>query len=89
MKNRMSPMRHYSRFPVSWRVVYGTSEFVAEGTVLDLTIRGWRRERCRLYRHADEAAGLRLKVNHFMSYLPRCCGSTIIIAIEADEMARR
>lgn len=42
MKNRMSPMRRHSRFPVSWRVVYGTTEFVAEGTVLDLTTRGWR-----------------------------------------------
>lgn len=42
MKNRMSPMRRHSRFPVRWRVVYGTTKFVAEGTVLDLTTRGWR-----------------------------------------------
>ncbi len=35
MKNRMSPMRRHSRFPVRWRVVYGTTKFVTEGTVID------------------------------------------------------
>lgn len=42
MTNRTSPVRRYSRFPVSWRMLYGTDEFLAEGTVLDLTSRGWR-----------------------------------------------
>ena len=42
MADRTSPMRRYSRFPVSWRMLYGTDEFLAEGTVLDLTSRGWR-----------------------------------------------
>lgn len=42
MINPMSPMRRHTRFPVSWRVVYGNDEFLAEGTVLDLTARGWR-----------------------------------------------
>ena len=42
MTNRTSPMRRHSRFPVSWRMLYGTDEFLAEGTVLDLTARGWR-----------------------------------------------
>ena len=42
MMNRMNPMRRYTRFPVSWPVVYGNDEFLAEGTVLDVTSRGWR-----------------------------------------------
>lgn len=35
-------MRRYSRFPVSWPLLYGNEAFVAEGTVLDLTALGWR-----------------------------------------------
>ncbi|HXV68239.1 MAG TPA: hypothetical protein VD738_04870 [Nitrospira sp.] len=42
MTNRTSPMRRQSRFPVSWPVLYGGAEFLAEGTVLDLTRIGWR-----------------------------------------------
>ncbi len=42
MMNRMNPMRRYTRFPVSWPVVYGNDQFLAEGTVLDVTSRGWR-----------------------------------------------
>ena len=42
MSNRTDPMRRHSRFPVSWPVLYGDGAFVAEGTVLDLTARGWR-----------------------------------------------
>lgn len=42
MTNRKNPIRRHSRFPVSWSVLYGTDEFLAEGTVLDLTSRGWR-----------------------------------------------
>ncbi|MBI5672967.1 MAG: hypothetical protein HZC50_06890, partial [Nitrospirae bacterium] len=42
MTNRTNPMRRHSRFPVSWPVVYGNDALLAEGTVLDLTSRGWR-----------------------------------------------
>ncbi|MBX3330114.1 MAG: hypothetical protein KF722_06915 [Nitrospira sp.] len=42
MQNRKSPVRHHSRFPVSWPVLYGNDTFLAEGTVLDLTALGWR-----------------------------------------------
>lgn len=42
MQNRKSPVRHHSRFPVSWSVLYGNDSFLAEGTVLDLTALGWR-----------------------------------------------
>ena len=42
MTNRTNPVRHSSRFPVSWPVLYGNDAFLAEGTVLDLTARGWR-----------------------------------------------
>jgi hypothetical protein len=35
-------MRRQSRFPVSWPVLYGGDELLAEGTVLDLTQIGWR-----------------------------------------------
>lgn len=42
MTNRTNPMRRYSRFPVSWPVLYGNDAFLAEGSVLDLTARGWR-----------------------------------------------
>ena len=43
MQNRKSLVRPFSRFPVSWPVRYGNETFLAEGTVLDLTTRGWRR----------------------------------------------
>jgi hypothetical protein len=42
MQNRTSPVRRASRFPVSWPMRYGNAAFLAEGTVLDLTARGWR-----------------------------------------------
>ncbi len=42
MSNRTNPVRRYSRFPVSWPVLYGNDVFLAEGTVLDLTALGWR-----------------------------------------------
>lgn len=42
MQNRKSLVRPFSRFPVSWPVLYGNETFLAEGTVLDLTTRGWR-----------------------------------------------
>jgi hypothetical protein len=42
MTNRTNPVRRHSRFPVSWPVLYGNNAFFAEGTVLDLTARGWR-----------------------------------------------
>lgn len=42
MPNRTNPMRRHSRFPVSWPLLYGNDAFLAEGTVLDLTTRGWR-----------------------------------------------
>lgn len=42
MINRTNPMRRHSRFPISWPVRYGNNDFLAEGTVLDLTDLGWR-----------------------------------------------
>jgi hypothetical protein len=42
MQNRKRPVRRASRFPVSWPMRYGNATFLAEGTVLDLTDRGWR-----------------------------------------------
>ena len=42
MINRTSPVRRHSRFPVRWHLLYGGDEFLAEGTALDLTHRGWR-----------------------------------------------
>lgn len=42
MQNRKRPVRRSSRLPVSWPMRYGNATFLAEGTVLDLTARGWR-----------------------------------------------
>ena len=42
MTNRTNPVRRHSRFPVSWPVLCRNNAFFAEGTVLDLTTRGWR-----------------------------------------------
>jgi len=42
MQNRKRPVRRSSRFPVRWPMRYGNATFLAEGTVLDLTDRGWR-----------------------------------------------
>lgn len=42
MTNRTNPMRRHSRFPVSWSVLYGSDQLLAEGTVLDVTALGWR-----------------------------------------------
>lgn len=41
MRNRTSPVRRHTRFPVSWPVRYGGDEVLAEGTVLNLTQIGW------------------------------------------------
>jgi hypothetical protein len=42
MTNRTHPMRRHSRFPVRWSMFYGNDQFLAEGTVLDVTRLGWR-----------------------------------------------
>jgi hypothetical protein len=42
MTNRTSPVRRHTRCPVNWPVLYREDEFLAEGTVLDLTQIGWR-----------------------------------------------
>ncbi len=42
MTNRKNPVRHQTRFPVNWPLVYGNDKFLAEGTALDLTAIGWR-----------------------------------------------
>jgi hypothetical protein len=42
MQNRKRPVRGSSRVPVSWPMRYGTTTFLAEGTVLDLSAQGWR-----------------------------------------------
>ena len=42
MSNCRSSARRQSRFPVRWPIRYGGEEFLADGTVLDLTRHGWR-----------------------------------------------
>ena len=42
MQNRQRPVRGASRVPVRWPMRYGNATFLAEGTALDLTDRGWR-----------------------------------------------
>ena len=93
MKNRMSPMRRHSRFPVNWRVMYGTTEFVAEGTVLDLTTRGWR-----IAGTMPVLPGMPLRLQVCVPERPEplhVLRATVLwvnnyeFAIEADEMARR
>ena len=42
--NRTHPVRRHTRWPVHWLMLYGNEEFVAKGTVLDVTARGWRVE---------------------------------------------
>jgi hypothetical protein len=42
MQNRTNPRRRQSHVPVSWPVLYGNGEFLAAGTVLNLTSLGWR-----------------------------------------------
>ncbi len=41
---RTHPVRCHTRWPVQWLMLYGNEEFVANGTVLDVTARGWRVE---------------------------------------------
>jgi PilZ domain len=40
--NRTSSVRRHSRYPVRWPVIYRSAEFLAEGTVVDLSHIGWR-----------------------------------------------
>lgn len=40
--NRSIQIRRHTRLPVQWPMLYGNEEFVAEGTVLDITAVGWR-----------------------------------------------
>lgn len=42
MTNWTNPLRRQSRFPVRWSALYGNDQFLAEGTVLDVTTLGWR-----------------------------------------------
>ena len=36
------PVRRHTRLPVRWPMLYGNEEFVAKGTVVDVTAKGWR-----------------------------------------------
>jgi hypothetical protein len=40
--NRTSPVGRHGRYPVRWPILYRSAEFLAEGTVVDLTRIGWR-----------------------------------------------
>lgn len=42
--SRNTPVRRPSRWPVHWLMLYGNDDFVANGTVLDLTPRQWHAE---------------------------------------------
>ena len=42
MLNRTHPVRRQTRWPVRWPMLYGNEEFVANGTVLDITSTGYR-----------------------------------------------
>ncbi len=42
MLKRGNPVGRHTRWPVRWSVAYGNQEFIADGTVLDVTYIGWR-----------------------------------------------
>lgn len=90
MTNRTSPVRHHSRFPVSWSALYGNDAFLAEGTILDLTARGWR-----VAGSVPVAPGMQLtlKVSIPAKSTPLCVHRATVLwvhdhefAIEAHEM---
>ena len=91
MSHRTDPMRRHSRFPVSWPVLYGNGAFLAEGTVLDLTTRGWR-----VTGSMPVVAGMQLtlKVSVPDRSTPLCIHRAIVLwvkehefAVEANEIA--
>ncbi|HMS82494.1 MAG TPA: PilZ domain-containing protein [Nitrospira sp.] len=91
MSNRTDPMRRHSRFPVSWPVLYGDGAFLADGTVLDLTARGWR-----VTGSVPVVPGMQLtlKVSVPDRSTPLCIHRAIVLwvkehefAIEANEIA--
>ncbi|WP_413936783.1 hypothetical protein [Nitrospira sp. BLG_1] len=91
MNHRTDPMRRHSRFPVSWPVLYGDGAFVADGTVLDLTSRGWR-----ITGSIAVVAGMQLtlRVSVPGRSTPLCIHRAIVLwvkehefAIEANEIA--
>lgn len=42
MKGRTYPVRRHTRWPARWPLLYGDQEFVAQGTMLDVSAKGWR-----------------------------------------------
>ena len=91
MSHRTDPMRRHSRFPVSWPVLYGNGAFLAEGTVLDLTTRGWR-----VTGSMPVVAGMQLtlKVSVPDRSTPLCIHRAMVLwvkehefAVEANEVA--
>jgi hypothetical protein len=91
MSHRTDPMRRHSRFPVSWPVRYGDGAFLAEGTVLDLTTRGWR-----VTGSMPVVAGMQLTLEVSVPdrATPLCIHRAIVLwvkehefAIEANEIA--
>ena len=44
MMSRTHPGRCHTRWPVQWLMLYGNDDFVANGTVLEITAKGWRVE---------------------------------------------
>ncbi|MBS0164858.1 MAG: PilZ domain-containing protein [Nitrospira sp.] len=91
MSNRIDPIRRHSRFPVSWPVLYGDGTAFAEGTVLDLTARGWRVTGAM---PVVPGTQLTLKVSIPDRSTPLCIHRAIVLwvkeqefAIEANEIA--
>jgi hypothetical protein len=39
---RSLPVRRHTRYPVQWPALYSGEDFIAEGTVIDITALGWR-----------------------------------------------
>lgn len=84
MSNRTDPIRRHSRFPVSWPVLYGDGTFLAEGTVLDLTARGWR-----VTGSLQVVPGMQLtlKVSIPGRSTPLCIHRAIVLWVKAQEFA--
>ena len=84
MSHRTDPIRRHSRFPVSWPVLYGDGAFLAEGTVLDLTARGWR-----VAGSMPVLPGMQLslKVSVLDRSTPLCIHRAIVLWVKEHEFA--
>ena len=84
MTNRTNPVRRHSRFPVSWPVLYGNAALLAEGTVLDLTPRGWR-----VMGSMPVTAGMQLTLQVFVPErsIPLCVHRATVLWVQDHEFA--